>query len=211
MLEIVNEIKYLGIVIDKNLTFTTHISYVGKKIGFKLGVLKRVGIDLTPYEICSVQNYCCPIVRLLRIGYDRCSETNLQYLQKLQNKRMTVILHCKKKTRIKDMLEALRFMSIRERIRYNVCILVYKMLNKQCPSYLINRLEIAQDKRKEGVQTRQENKIYIEKCQTTVEQKTLFHDGFKVYNELPIEIKNEQTLSNFKRALVPYIKGHENN
>jgi len=56
------------------------------------------------------------------------SETNLQYLRKLQNKVMRVILRCNYKTRIKDMLEPLHFMSIEERIEYNVCIFIHKMV-----------------------------------------------------------------------------------
>jgi len=31
ILEIVNEIKYLGVIIDKNLNFSAHVNYIGKK------------------------------------------------------------------------------------------------------------------------------------------------------------------------------------
>ena len=37
ILEIVEEIKYFGIIIDKNLHFAIHIDYI-KKIGIRLGV-----------------------------------------------------------------------------------------------------------------------------------------------------------------------------
>lgn len=52
--------------------------------------------------------------------------TDSQYLQKLQNKNMKII-YCDalKRVGIKDMLETLQ-LSIKERIEYNVCILVYK-------------------------------------------------------------------------------------
>ena len=58
---------------------------------------------------------------------------NVQYLQKLQNKGMKIILRCNYRTRIEDMLKALQFMSIKERIKYNVCILIHKMVNGDCP------------------------------------------------------------------------------
>jgi len=69
------------------------------------------------------------------IGVDK---TNLQYLQKLQNKATKIILKCNK--RIIDMLEALHFMSINERIECNVCLLIYKMINESCPSYLRDKI-----------------------------------------------------------------------
>jgi len=38
----------------------------------------------------------------------------------------------------------------------------------------------------------------------------LLHDGFIMYNDLLYEIKKEEKLQNFKRALVPYIKSRKN-
>jgi len=42
ILEVVSEIKYLGIVLDKNLTFSAHVDYISKKAGAKLDVMRRV-------------------------------------------------------------------------------------------------------------------------------------------------------------------------
>lgn len=203
VLEVVKEIKYLGVIIDRNLNFTAHVDYLGKKVGSKLGVFRRISVNLTPYMRCVVYKaiiaplfeYCSSV--LLSI-----SDTIMQYLQKLQNKGMRIILRCNYRTRIKDMLEALQFMSIRERIEYNVCIFVYKMINGECPSYLENKIELVGTKR--GVQTRQTGDIHISRCKTREEQKMLLHDGFKMFNQLPNELKNEKKLQNFKRALVPH-------
>jgi len=124
-------------MIDRNLNFTEHVDYIGRKVGAKLGVLRRVGKDMTPYMRCIVYQlvivplfeYCASV--LICIG-----KTNLQYMQKLQNKAMRIILKCNRSVRIVDTLEALKFMSINERIEYNVCLLVFKMINGQYPSYL---------------------------------------------------------------------------
>jgi len=31
VLQVVDEIKYLGVILDKNLTFSAHVDYLGKK------------------------------------------------------------------------------------------------------------------------------------------------------------------------------------
>jgi len=55
------------------------------------------------------------------------------------------------------MLEALHFISIKERIEYNVCIFIHKMVIGECPSYLKSKIEIVgMDGR---VQTRQKGNI----------------------------------------------------
>jgi len=102
------------------------------------------------------------------------------------------------------MLEALHFMSIKEKIAYNVYIFIHKMVIGECPSYLKNKIElVGMDGR---VQTRQKDNIRIGKCKTREEQETLLYDGFITYNDLPNEIKKEERLQSFKSALVPYIK-----
>jgi len=35
-----SKIKYLGVMIDRNLNFTEHVNYISRKVGAKLGVLR---------------------------------------------------------------------------------------------------------------------------------------------------------------------------
>ena len=192
-LEVVEEIKYLGIIIDKNLSFTAHIDYVSKKIGGKLGVLRRIGKDMTAYMKCTVyKSIIAPIFEYCMSLMLSVSKTNLQYLQKLRNRAMRIILRCNRRVRIKDMLEALHFMSIKERIHFNVCLLVHKMVNGLCLNYFTEKVHIIRSE--SAVQTRQKDNLYIEKCNTSGVQKTILHEGFAMYNELPSKIKNEQRL-----------------
>jgi len=172
VLEVVSEIKYLGVMIDKNLNFTAHVDYLGKKIGSKLGIFRRISVNLTLYMRCVVYKaiiaplfeYCSSI--LLSI-----TDTNMQYLQKLQNKGIRIILRCNYRTKIKDMQEALNFMSIRERMEYNVCVLIHKMIMGEYPNYLKNKIELVEiDQR---IQTRQKGDIHINRCKTREEQKNV--------------------------------------
>lgn len=54
MLEVVDNIKYLGVIIDKHLSFRKHAAYIGGKVGSKLGVLRRLRGDISPYMRCIV-------------------------------------------------------------------------------------------------------------------------------------------------------------
>ena len=105
------------------------------------------------------------------------------------------------------MLEALQFMPVKERIQYNVRILIHKIVNGDCPSYLKN--EIEQVRREEGVQARSEGSIHIKRCKTREEQRILLYDGFKMYNNLSNEIRKEKKFFNFKKVLVPYMRSGE--
>jgi len=159
-LEVVNKIRYLRVIIDKNLNFVEHVDYIGRKKGAKLGVLRRVGNYMTPYMRCIVyKSVIAPLFDCasVLIGLNK---TGLQYLQKLQNKAMRVVLRCNRGVRT-DMLQALNFMSIKERIEFNVCLLIFKMINGRCSSYLHDRVNLV---RYEGaLAIRRGDKVCIER------------------------------------------------
>lgn len=111
--------------------------------------------------IAPIFEYCASVL----VGI---SKTNVKHLQKLQNQGMRIKLKCNKRARIRNMLEALHFMSIEERIEYNVCLLIYKMINGMCPCYLYGKSELMQQK--SAINTRQKENVYIERCRSREEQ-----------------------------------------
>ena len=50
----ISEIKYLDVIIDRNLNFAAHVNYLGKKIGSKLGTFYQISMNLTLYIRCVV-------------------------------------------------------------------------------------------------------------------------------------------------------------
>jgi hypothetical protein len=53
-------------------------------------------------------------------------------MQKLQNRMMRTILKSRLDTPIRNMLETLNFLSVRQRVTYNTMVLLYKMKKKIC-------------------------------------------------------------------------------
>jgi len=103
------------------------------------------------------------------------------------------------------MLEGLKFMSINERREKDVCLLIFKMINGSCLSYLRVKVNLVQY---EGeFPARQGDKVYIEKCRTSEQQRMLLHNEFKMYNDLSCEVRRERNLKYFRRLLVQHIKG----
>jgi len=103
---------------------------MSKKIGAKLGIMRRVGANLsaimryTIYKstVAPMLDYCSSIM----LGLNKA---NLDHLQKLQNQRMRIVLTHKNE---RNMFKTLKFMSVKERIEYNVCVLIFKIKNGMC-------------------------------------------------------------------------------
>ena len=114
--------------------------------------------------------------------------TELLKLQIAQNRAMRVILQCNRYTRVKDMLQAMQFMSIRQKLYYNVCIFSHKVVNGRLPKELKNKLYIVGSR--SGRVTRQAGDIVIGFRRTRSAQKSMYYEGVKMYNAVPTEVKN---------------------
>lgn len=64
------------------------------------------------------------------------SQDEMNKMRKVQNRAMRLVLGVKKYTNIKLMLETLGWLRIKQRVIFNRCILIYKMINNLIPEYL---------------------------------------------------------------------------
>lgn len=201
----VQKTKYLGIIIDDNLSLNDHAIYTIQKVTAKVNVLARLGNTVTSYTKSMIYKsivaphfeYCSTLM----INY---SQNYLDVLQKLQNRSMRMILGVNKYTKINLMLETLGWMSVWERVKYNTMIMVYKMVNNISPKYLQNKLTKSGDTH--NYNTRNRSKLCINFTRTYTAEKSITYQGFKWFNDLPDQIKQELTVDRFKRSLKEYLK-----
>lgn len=85
-LEIVHELKYLGIIIDDELNFNRHIDYICKKASSKVGLLHRIKNKM------KVENRICIYKTIIAPHFEYCptilfllNESQFERLQKIQN------------------------------------------------------------------------------------------------------------------------------
>lgn len=204
ILERVEVIKYLGVMIDSKLSFINHCDYMIKKIGKKTSFLNRIGSCVTPYvrEIIY-KSIIAPHFEYYAIIIAAMGETQIGKLQVAQNRAMRVILQCKRNTKVEHMLQTLRYMSVRQRLHYNVCIFIFKVLKGHVPEELRHRIEIVGDGSEK--ETRQKGNIVLQSRKTCRAQKSVFYSGVKMYNALPSDIKQCEKVEKLKRMLKEYI------
>ena len=106
------------------------------------------------------------------------------------------------------MLQALQFMSVRQRLYYNVCIFIFKILNGLLPEILKCKCRVIGNEGR--MATRQLGNIDIGFRKTSSAQKSVFFDGLGIYNALPVDVKRCTSLAIFKRRLRDYVMGKIN-
>jgi exonuclease III len=204
-IEFVSTFKYLGVIIDNHLRFDEHVTYIIRKVATKINYLGRMSRILSKNTKKLIYNciiaphfdYCASILW-------NASNENVKKLQLLQNRGMRTILNCKYDASIQDMLCRLEWLNVKQKLALDVLVLIKKIYNKEVPSYLSDEVQFANNIHSYG--TRTATDFYIPATNSVFGKKSLFRDGLRLYNSLPLDIKNIANTKSFKTKCKLYMK-----
>lgn len=204
IIERVEQIKYLGVLIDNRITMESQIDSIIKKASSKINFLYRLKKKLT-FETKKIvyNSIILPHFDFCSTLYIGCKNEQMNTLQVLQNRAMRIILDCEFGTHTEFMLNALKWMSINQRYKYNTLIYVFKIKNGLAPQYLANKLEYNGNFHNRNTRNRQE--LRLPNLKTELARKSIFYNGIKMFNELPSEIRRQTELYSFKRMVKAYV------
>jgi hypothetical protein len=205
-IEVVSNIKYLGIVLDNKLDFKEHVNYIIKKIARKVGVLsrlknilsRRAKIMIYNVVVLPHYNYCATILNMANLE-------SKKKLQILQNRAMRIILGVNRFRNIKSMLEELKWLCIKDSLNLSSLCFIYKLENKLLPIYF-DRYRIKYSDI-HSYNTRNKEKIVVSRIRKTRTAGGVLHRGVQMYNSLPETLKCVKTTGEFLRGAKRHLYG----
>ena len=196
-LEVVNEFKYLGVVLDGSLNWTGHVDQVVKKISQAIGCIRRVKYYLTKEIMIDLfYSLILPHIDFSCTVWGSCAQTNIMRIQRLQNKYARMVLDMDLFTSTSFLLSTLNWQSVKQRIQYQQSVVVYKILNEQAPRYLNTLLQ----RRTVNYTTRYATRspLFVPTPRTEYMKRSISYCGSKLFNSLPITVHCCNTLAKFK-------------
>lgn len=205
-LKIEHEIKYLGVIFDDKLKFEKNTSHLCKKLGQKLSVISRLRKELNCQQKLNLYksivqphfNYCASVLFLSK-------ESDINRLQKIQNKFMRQILKTNKFESQNTLLSKLQLLSVKQAIYFRTFIFIYKIINGKTAQYLTNRIRNNYDSNTHSMTLRNANEISLTNSHKLCSQNSLFYRGVQLFNALPIVIKEEKSSTRFQKLLYKHI------
>ncbi len=194
-------------MLDDKLKFEENALYVIKKIAKKNSFLgrirKKIDLETTKTLYTSLVlphfDYCSSIL------FSNNKEIQNK-LQILQNNGMCIILKQNRYTPIENMIRRLEWMTVEQRIVFNVMILIFKIKEKIYPAYLSSLLVYVADAQPYNLRNHQN--FRPERCNKANNQNSIFYRELQIFNDLPTQLKTETNLNNFKTQLRMYCKEH---
>ena len=199
------EVTSLGVILDSDLSFKSHINKVTKVSFFHLRNIAKVRPFLKPKDaeklihafVSSRLDYC----NALFTGLPRITTGRLQLIQ---NSAARLLTRTKKREHITPVLAALHWLPVTSRIDFKVLLLVYKALNEQGPEYIANSLVTYLPPRTlrsstAGLLDAPSN------SQKKIGSAAFVNYAPKLWNTLPIDIRKANSVDIFKTKLKTYL------
>ena len=93
-------------------------------------------------------------------------------------------------------------------IRFDRCVMVYKIVNKQCPESLWNMFQ--QRCSISNYNTRNYRDLHIPKLNLELTKKGFHYSGIKAWNDIPVNIRELPSLRLFKTHLKRHLMSLDN-
>ena len=199
-LERKDSIKFLGIIIDKNLTWNHHLSNVSSQISRGIGILYRVKNLLSKCTLLSLYNtLILPYLNYGNIVWGNCCKTKLDDILLLQKKAVRICTHSSFLEHTDPLFNKLKVLKIDDINELQTAIFMFKHSKNVLPLNFSNYFTY--NKNIHHYPTRSCNNIHLTNPKLLLAQKSLRHHGPDVWNNLPTYIKQKQFLNPFKKLL----------
>ena len=206
-LEQVSVFKYLGLWFDPYLRWDSHTEKIASKLSQKIGILRRIRQFIDQPTMCLLYNaivlphidYCCPI-------WSSSAGKYTDKIQILQNHAARLTLGCKiREKHVIDIYKELKWMNVEQRSNYFTLVIFYRCLHGLAPEYLSDNVRIYSHNH--GTRSQSSTNMCVERSRTDWGERAFKNAGARLWNILPIHIKNSPSVDSFKSQLKNHILG----
>jgi hypothetical protein len=206
----VQQVKYLGILIDSQLTFKYHIDELNKKISRAIGVLYKLRPFVTSKILSNV--YYAIVYPFLLYGiviWGNTCKTYLEPIHILQKKFVRMATYKDgfpiipgPLTHTPPLFKKLKILTIYEILKLQIGLLVYESINNIGPSNNIIKFTMVSEIYSHETRYAYYGNFYINSARTIrYGTKGLKIEGAKLWTTIPNDIKKSRTKKAFKSRL----------
>lgn len=189
-LEVVQETRNLGLVMDGALRFKSHVS---KIIGGAVGGLKimyqhrsylskSMKSELCKSVVLSHLNYCLPV-------FGPCLDAlDLYRLQKVQNSCIRFVFGIRKFDRVSTRLHELGWLNVKNNLILRLASIIHRVLVESRPPCLRNRILLTSQRHNINVRSRSYC-ITAPRHRTALYERSFTYNSYRIYSRIPERIK----------------------
>ena len=200
ILKRVNKTKFLGVVVDENMSWKYHIEGVSNTLSRNIGVLNKLKYFLPKPILRSLYySFIFPYLNYGILAWGNTHKIYLDKLLKLQKRAVRIICNSHYLSHSGPLFQALKILTIYDLYKINLGVFMYKHITSELPkiftNYFTKKCQI------QNRSTRNTNEYYVKKLKTSFAAKGVRSMGPLYWNELPTTIQCCKNINMFKNKL----------
>ena len=201
-------VRNLGVVFDNKMSMTKQVNSIISSAYLQLRNIKRI----QRYLDKDTKHHVVRALILSRLDYANSllyglKSQDLRRLQSIQNKAAKLIFSVPRLTNPVPLLNKLHWLPIQNRIKFKLCLLIYKCLNESAPTYLINEISLKPALSSGAVTRSAQDKtlLVIPACKKSIGDKAFAVAGPSIWNRLPQSVREAKSVNQFKKLLKTHL------
>jgi hypothetical protein len=201
ILEIVDQTKFLGVIVDHELNWKKHIIYTSKKIAKAIGILTKTKQILnTKILIQLYYSFLYPYLIYGNLIWGNATASALWPIYKLQKIALRLITNTPRGMSTLKLSKTLRILRLPEIYTYSATLFMFKYNHNMLPSsfdHLFHRNNTYHQHN-----TRGSSNLRPPKINTTMAEKFITCTGAKLWNDIGSKIDSTLKIGTFKQKLI---------
>jgi len=194
----------LGVTFDSNMTMLEHIKKICAIAYFHLrniaSIRKCLTDEATVQLVHAFVTSRLDSCNALLYGLPDCA---IQRLQRVQNMAARMVTRKSKFDSITPLLVSLHWLPVKQRIVYKLMLLTHKVLHGMAPMYLRELIQEYNPTR--SLRSEQTGLLVIPRCRLRVGERSFACAAPKLWNALPQQLRQVDSLDAFKSSLKTYL------
>ena len=206
-INMVDSVKFLGLIIDSKLTWKQHINEISRKISCVIGVLNKIKFMLPLSVLANLYNsMILPYLTYCNIIWGNCANYLLQQLFLLQKRAIRIITKSPYLAHSNVLFSQLNILNIYDLHLYLVAIFMFLYMKNILPENFNNFFTPQRNINK--YVTRNADNLYLPNYRYKFSRTMIKYRGPLVWNMLQHDLKDCFSLSTFKRKYKLYLIDH---
>ena len=191
----VKKTKSLGVIVHEGLNWEEQFKTIKGKVSGGLTSLKKLKNILPQSQLSNVYRALVEShIRYADVIWGSLTHSKKESLQRLQDRAIFII----ETARIKDKWSN-NLLSAEQLVMFDRAVMAYKIMNRLCPENLWNKFQ--RRSHYSNYNTRFCRDLQIPRYNLEYAKKGFSYSALKVWNEIPISIRELPTLCGFKKQL----------
>ena len=190
LLEMKNDIRYLGILFDSNLSWKFHIDYICQKVSKTIGIIAKLRHFVPRHVLLTLyRSLILPYITYGICAWGHTAETHLHKLLVLQKRALRLMFFADPRTHAVPLFLETKQLPISFLLFEQMSLLMYDVHNNLAPANIKNMFTKLSSVHSYRTRSVTNENYYVEQIRTENMKRAFSISGAMIWNSIPLSIK----------------------